>query len=230
MTSISTSRVGNFPASTMPSPAVRVEKEHNFFSSTDGDNLEQDLTAASEAEPSRRNFGTFRWILAMAAAYTTCFVYGLDNTVVANIQGAVVTRFNTVEKLSWLGSGFPLGGIATILAQGKFYGSFEFKYLYLGNIGIFGIGSAVCGAAPNMNALIVGRIIAGIGAAGMYLGTLSLISMFTTLKERSIYMGIVVLAWGSGTILGPIIGGAFADSSATWRWAVSLHETFCLDY
>jgi MFS family permease len=77
-----------------------------------------------------------------------------------------------------------------------------------------------------MNALVVGRVLAGIGAAGMYLGTLGLISIFTTLKERSIYMALIILAWGTGTILGPVIGGAFADSSATWRWAVS-YAIFC---
>ncbi|TGJ79825.1 hypothetical protein E0Z10_g8942 [Xylaria hypoxylon] len=37
--------------------------------------------------------------------------------------------------------------------------------------------------------------------------------------ERPMYLGFVGLTWGIGTILGPIIGGAFADSSATWRWS-----------
>lgn len=32
-------------------------------------------------------------------------------------------------------------------------------------------------------------------------------------------MGMTGLTWGVGTILGPVIGGAFADSSATWRWS-----------
>jgi len=70
-----------------------------------------------------------------------------------------------------------------------------------------------------MNALIVGRVIAGIGGAGMYLGNLNLISINTTMRERSVYMGVVGIVWGAGTILGPVIGGLFADSKATWRWA-----------
>lgn len=36
-------------------------------------------------------------------------------------------------------------------------------------------------------------------------------------------MGMTGLTWGAGTILGPVIGGAFADSSATWRWAFYLN-------
>lgn len=69
-----------------------------------------------------------------------------------------------------------------------------------------------------MNALIVGRVIAGIGGAGMYLGNLNLLTINTTLRERPVFMGGVGIVWGAGTILGPVIGGSFADSGATWRW------------
>ncbi|KAH8812368.1 major facilitator superfamily domain-containing protein [Xylogone sp. PMI_703] len=211
-----------------PSPSTAVSSVYNNIDTKeqpslpppeDDNSAQRNSTTVSEDDPSPRDFGMVRWLLLCVAAYTTSFLYGLDNTIVANIQGAVVVTFNEVEKLSWLGSGFPLGGVATILAHGKLYGTFAFKPIYLGNILLFGIGSVVCGAAPNMNALVIGRVLAGIGAAGMYLGTLSLLSMYTTLKERVVYMGIVIPAWGSGTILGPVIGGAFADSSATWRWA-----------
>jgi MFS family permease len=70
-----------------------------------------------------------------------------------------------------------------------------------------------------VDALIVGRVIAGIGGGGMYLGNLNLITLNTSLKERSVYMGGVGIVWGAGTILGPVIGGSFADSRATWRWS-----------
>lgn len=70
-----------------------------------------------------------------------------------------------------------------------------------------------------MDALIVGRIIAGAGGSGMYLGVLTYLSVFTTIRERSLYTALVGLVWGFGTILGPVIGGAFATSGATWRWA-----------
>jgi MFS family permease len=70
-----------------------------------------------------------------------------------------------------------------------------------------------------MNALIIGRVIAGIGGAGMYLGNLNLITINTSPRERPMYQGGLGVVWGTGTILGPVIGGAFADSGATWRWA-----------
>jgi MFS family permease len=86
---------------------------------------------------------------------------------------------------------------------------------------MFAVGSALCCGAPNMNALIVGRVTAGAGGAGMYLGVLNILAINTTLRKRPMYMGLTGLVWGGNCILGPVIGGAFADSSASWRWVRS---------
>jgi len=69
-----------------------------------------------------------------------------------------------------VGIGFPLGSVAVILLIGKLYGNFEIKWLVIGSVILFEAGSALCGAAPTSNALIIGRVIAGIGGAGMYIG------------------------------------------------------------
>jgi MFS family permease len=92
------------------------------------------------------------------------------------------------------------------------------KWVFITCIIIFEAGSALCGAAPSEDALIAGRAICGIGGSGMYVGVLTLLSMTTTEKERPKYLGFPGITWGTGTVLGPIIGGAFAESRATWRW------------
>jgi MFS family permease len=130
-----------------------------------------------------------------------------------------------------------MGSVATILLIGTFYGLFEIKYLTITGIVLFETGSALCGGAPNMNAIIVGRVIAGIGGAAMYLGyafsvdilrqaltafsALNYMAIFTSITQRPIYNAAIGLCWGTGCILGPVIGGGFAGSSATWRWYVT---------
>lgn len=47
-----------------------------------------------------------------------------------------------------------------IKTRGKAYGIFDVKWLYVTHVFLFEVGSALCGAAPTMNALIVGRAIA----------------------------------------------------------------------
>jgi MFS family permease len=71
-----------------------------------------------------------------------------------------------------------------MLPFGQFFQIFNAKWFYILGVLVFEVGSALCGAAPNMNALIVGRVIAGIGATAIYTGSLFLISVNTSDHER----------------------------------------------
>ncbi len=119
------------------------------------------------------------------------------------------------------------------------------KWTYIMSVLVFEIGSAVCGAAPNMSALIVGRVIAGMGGssddhlriarvvtldAPLVLTVSSrwsggvprrpqLLLVLTAPTERGTYISLIGFCWGFGAVLGPVIGGAFSVSTATWRWA-----------
>lgn len=95
------------------------------------------------------------------------------------------------------------------------------KWVYIFNVVIFEVGSALCGAAPNMNALIVGRVICGVGGSGsgLYCGVFTIIAATMTMAERPIYVSGTGISWGLGTVLGPIVGGAFQESAVGWRWA-----------
>ncbi|KAL6887099.1 major facilitator superfamily domain-containing protein [Trichoderma evansii] len=112
-----------------------------------------------------------------------------------------------------------MGSAAVILPAGKLFTSFDMKWLFIASVALFGVGSTVCGAAPNMSALIVGRVLAGVGGSGIYLGSLNIISVLTIPKERDTFITVIGCFWGVGAVLGPVIGGAFSVSSATWRWA-----------
>ena len=123
-----------------------------------------------QPEGSPRHMGKFRWILTCSALYSATLLYGLDTTIVADVQVPIVQRFGQIEKLTWIGAAFPLGSVAIILPLGVIYESFDYKYLYLVSFALFEGGSALCGGSPNINALIIGRVIAGIGGSGLYLG------------------------------------------------------------
>jgi len=83
--------------------------------------LEKAITAllptpeqAPEPEEARSVHG-LKWVLVCCGIYFSAFLYGLDNTIAADIQDAVIDTYGDISKLTWLGSGFPLGSIATIL-------------------------------------------------------------------------------------------------------------------
>ncbi|KAK4186657.1 major facilitator superfamily domain-containing protein [Podospora australis] len=174
-------------------------------------------------EDGERTIKGFRWFLVCLAIYSANILYGLDTTIVADIQGAVSETYDNVTQLGWLGVGFTLGSTVAILPLGKAFGIFDNKWIFIACLTMFAAASALCGAAPSMNAMIVGRVWAGAGGAGMYLGTLNLSTLLSSPKEQPFYIGLTGFVYGSGCILGPIVGGALADSAATWRWAFYLN-------
>lgn len=75
------------------------------------------------------------------------------------------------------------------------------------NIAIFEVGSIVCAAAPSSNALIVGRVISGIGGAGVAPGAFLLVFFLVPMQARPKYIGGLGSVFGITSILGPILGG-----------------------
>ena len=98
------------------------------------------------------------------------FLFALDNTIVADIQPAIIKTYgdSSVTDIPWLANAFALAAASLLLPWGKLYAIFDSKWLYIISVIIFEAGSALCGGAPSMNALIVGRAIAGAGAIGIY--------------------------------------------------------------
>ncbi|RSM05356.1 hypothetical protein CEP52_006309 [Fusarium oligoseptatum] len=180
-------------------------------------------TSEPKEPQQERTIRGFRWFLVCVAIFSANFLYGLDTTIAADIQAAVSETFDNVTKLGWLGVGFGLGATVAILPLGKAYGIFDTKYLYIASLVMFSAASALCGAAPSMGAMIVGRVWAGAGGAGMYLGTLNLVSSTASPREAAFYIAFEGFVYGGGCILGPVVGGLLSDSAATWRWAFYLN-------
>ncbi|KAH8680928.1 major facilitator superfamily domain-containing protein [Xylariales sp. PMI_506] len=85
---------------------------------------------------------------------------------------------------------------------------------------LFAAGSALAAAAPSINTVILGRVVAGVGGSLMLQSTGIFLNPFTTVAERSGYQAGVGLFWILGMLLGPILSAAFASNPATtWRWA-----------
>ncbi len=83
---------------------------------------------------------------------------------------------------------FTIGAVVLALSFGKLYATFDAKWLYIGSSVLFYAASILCGAAPNMSAEIIGRVLAGVGGNGMYLGALTLMITHTQEQERGGYL------------------------------------------
>ena len=81
----------------------------------------------------------------------------------------------------------------------------------------FAAGSLVFALAQNMTAIIVGRVLQGLGGGGLDLLGEIIVADMTTLQERSLYLGLMALPIAIGTILGPALGAVFT-TFVSWRW------------
>lgn len=175
---------------TMADHKQDVEKRGSTEADTTGrpsPNLSESECVREPQEPQERSIRGIRWFLVCVAIFSANILYGLDTTIVADIQGAVSETYGNVAQLGWLGVGFTLGSTVMILPLGKAFGLFDNKYLFIGCLANFAAASALCGAAQSMNAMIVGRVWAGAGGAGMYLGY-EIISLSGMGKLANVYI------------------------------------------
>jgi MFS family permease len=219
---------GGYASSTERFPSVTEKSRRNSLAFDSATTLADTLRIpVTQLEPEQkdvessppRTLSGWKWTLVVVSILSSLFFFSLDNTIVAVVQTDIIRRFDALDKLPWLVVAYVLGSVAMVLFWGRLYALFDGKLLYLTGLALFQAGSAICGAAPSMDILIVGRAMCGVGGVGLYAGVLFLLTTFTTDKERPMYIGMTGIVWGLGTALGPIVGGVFTETGAGWRWA-----------
>ncbi|PVH92484.1 MFS general substrate transporter [Periconia macrospinosa] len=144
-------------------------------------------------------------------------VMALDATIISVATPKISTQFRALEDVGWYGAAYSMLLTAMTPVASNFYKYFQPKYVYLGSILIFEVGSVVCAAAPTSASFIAGRAIAGIGAAGLLQGAFGILTYVCTLEKRPLFLGGVVSLFGLFASLGPVIGGVLTQRSS-WRW------------
>lgn len=161
--------------------------------------------------------GAFSLTFIVIALILAMFLVALDMTIVATAIPEITDQFHSLDQVGWYGSAFFLTLASFQSTWGKGYKYFTLKNTFLLSIFIFEIGSLICGVAPNSTALIVGRAVAGAGAAGISSGVYTIIAFSAPPRQRPAYTGILGATYAVASVVGPLLGGVFT-SNVTWRW------------
>jgi hypothetical protein len=172
-------------------------------------------TAEEPEDHSRYLTGFKLWILTLGLCLTT-FVIALDNTIIATAIPKITTVFNSLEDVGWYGSSYLLTTTSLQPSFGKIYTYFDVKYTYLFALVLFEAGSIICAAATSSAMFIIGRAVAGAGAAALFSGGMNIIGYSVALAKRPIYIAALSSMFGIASIVGPILGGVLTDR-ASWR-------------
>lgn len=130
----------------------------------------------------------------------------------------ITDEFHSLKDVGWYGSIYLMAFCVSQLLFGKLSARYSIRWVYTAAMLVFLIGSAICGAAPNSPALIVGRAIAGFGSSGLLITAYSLVPTLAPPSKRALSLSLISMARSVAATAGPLVGGALTQA-ASWRWA-----------
>ncbi len=161
------------------------------------------------------------------------FLAALDQTIVATAMRTIADDLSGFSLQAWATTAFLITSTISTPLYGKLSDMYGRKQFFLFAIGIFIVGSALCGLSRSMYQLAAFRAIQGIGAGGLFSLALAIIGDIVPPRERAKYQGYFLAVFGTSSVLGPVLGGFFAGthsilSISGWRWIFYINVPIAL--
>jgi EmrB/QacA subfamily drug resistance transporter len=153
----------------------------------------------------------------LAALMLSTGLVALDSTIIATAVPSVVSDLGGFSQFPWLFSIYLLTQAVTVPLYGKFADVYGRKPVMFFGIGVFLLGSVLCGAAWSMPALIAFRAVQGIGAGAVQPMSMTMVGDMYTVEERARVQGYLASVWGIAAVIGPTLGGVLSQY-LSWRW------------
>ncbi|MCA3580860.1 MAG: MFS transporter [Bradyrhizobium sp.] len=141
----------------------------------------------------------------------TMFLAALDQTIVATALPTIGRQFHDVTNLSWVITAYLLASTAVAPVFGTLSDIYGRRVMIITSLSLFVVGSVLCAIAPSMTMLIIARGLQGLGGGGIMPVVQTVISDVVTPRERGRYQAYFSSVWMAGGILGPVVGGVFAE-------------------
>jgi EmrB/QacA subfamily drug resistance transporter len=151
------------------------------------------------------------------AMMTVLGLSALDQSIVSTALPRIVSDLGGMAHLSWVVTAYVLASTVTMPLYGKLADQYGRRPLIFAALGIFLLGSALCGLSQNMVQLIVFRAIQGVGAGGFMPLAQIIIGDVVPPSERGKRMGMIPIVFAVTSVLGPVVGGLITDW-LSWHW------------
>ena len=144
------------------------------------------------------------------------FLVAAAASAISTAVPSIVADIGGFSSFPWLFSAYLLAMTVTVPVFSKLADTLGRKRLLLFGIGVFVIGSVLCGLAWDMPSLIAFRLIQGVGGGSLLPLALTVIGDIYTQKERVRVQGYIAITGATASVIGPVLGGIFAMLDV-WR-------------
>jgi EmrB/QacA subfamily drug resistance transporter len=151
----------------------------------------------------------------------------IDSTILATAVPSVVKDIGGFSAFPWLFSIYLLAQAVTVPIYSKLADMVGRKPIILIGIGLFLLGSVLCGVAWSMPALIAFRALQGLGAGAVQPMSITIIGDIYSVAERARVQGYVAGVWAVASVVGPTLGGVFSEF-VSWRWIFYVNVPICV--
>ncbi|MFD9358921.1 MFS transporter [Streptomyces sp. NPDC060031] len=175
-------------------------------------------SGAEPTEPDAAKSSVLKRQLTLLAACLGFVVVILDVSVVNVATDALSEDFGgSLSGLEWVINGYTLTFAAFLLTAGAMGDRFDPKRIFQAGFVLFAVTSFACGAADSLVALVIARILQGVGAAMIVPSSLSIVNKsFPDPAERTRAVSLWAASGGLALALGPVVGGVLI-SQFGWR-------------
>ena len=165
---------------------------------------------STSGKPSRREFSFVLTGLMLALTLAS-----LDQNIVATALPRITSELGGLQHLSWVVTAFIVTSTITAPLYGRLSDLYGRKPAFTVSISIFLLGSALCGTATGMEALIAFQGLQGMGAGGLIVLGQTVIGDLVSPRERGRYQGLFSAVFATCSVAGPLLGG-FLTQYASW--------------
>ncbi|KAE9987975.1 hypothetical protein EG328_000919 [Venturia inaequalis] len=166
-------------------------------------------------------------LLIMLSLAVISLMVSLDASIIITSLTQMTSELGgTATEGFWIGTSYLLTNAVFMPVIASLSDIFGRPVCLLTSLVFFTVGSIVAATAKTMMTLLVGRCVQGIGGGGITILALVIFTDIVPLRFRGKFYGIIQAAWAIGSLLGPVLGGAFAKNTA-WRWVFYLMFPFC---
>lgn len=162
-------------------------------------------------------------LLVLVGLMAGMFLSALDQSVVGTAMRTIADDLNGLELQAWVTTAYLITSTISTPIYGKLGDIFGRRRLFIIAIAIFVAGSALSALSGSMLELAGWRAVQGIGAGGLFSLAITVLSDIVPPRERARYQGYTMAVFATSSVLGPVVGGLFADAGMIlgiegWKW------------